>query len=207
MLLNQYASRKARYFNDPGKLDRQVQLLIPNKTRDAINGTVINWQVAATTWASYTATPGREIQQAAQKLGLAAATFRIRYFPGITAEWRVLFGGNFFELISPPIELGRQFYLDLICQAIAPGSMDFNGVGMQSLVVDLTEGTDSQVIAYPVAFASLPSGIKNELLIPVGGSVFEVATVDLSRSTTGHTVNFGASVPGPGYKLSVIVTS
>ena len=121
MLLARYASRKDRSFNDPGKLDRRVTLLKPVKSRDSTGGIVMNWTLVSVVWAGFQATPGREIQQAAQKLGLDTCTFRIRYRSDVTAEWRVLFNTSFFEVISPPVELGRKFYQDLICQAISPG--------------------------------------------------------------------------------------
>lgn len=191
---------------NPGTLDRRVRILSPIEARDAGGGVTTTWQNLGPHWAEYTPQTGREIQQAGQKLALALATFRIRYRQ-INAKWRILYRDTAYELVAPPVEVGRRFRMDLVCQAIDPSTLVFNGVGVQGFIIDLVEGEEFKDIVYDLPFTTDPAATTITLLVPGEGMVFEVAIDDILRDEFGFRAVFGAAVPGPGYRLSVIAAS
>jgi SPP1 family predicted phage head-tail adaptor len=186
-----------------GRFDRRIILLSPLETRDAGGGVVTSWVNVGTFWAQFLPQTGREIQQAAQKLSLAAATFRLRYRQ-VAATWRVMLGEAIYELVAPPVEIGRREYLDLVCQALDRTDLTIDGVGVQALTVDLAVADESKAITYATAFASSPAGVYAQVISPSGGYVISCTIVQASRATTGFTVTLGAAIPATGYKLSII---
>ena len=184
-------------------MDRRIVLLSPLESRDAGGGVVTSWVNVGTFWAQFLPQTGREIQQAAQKLAIAVATFRIRYRQA-AATWRVMLGDAVYELIAPPVEVGRREYLDLVCQALDRTDLTIDGVGVQALTVDLDVDDESKAITYATAFASSPSGVYAQVISPSGGYIIDCVIVEASRSTTGFTVTLGAAIPATGYKLSII---
>ena len=186
-----------------GRMDRRITLYSPLDARDAGGGTVTSWVLVATVWAQFLPQTGREIQQAGQKLALALAGFRIRYRQA-AATWRVLLGETFYELIAPPVEVGRAEYLDLVCQALDRTDLTIDGVDVQALTVDLDVNDESKAITYATAFSASPSGVYALVIAPAGGYVISATILQASRTTTGCTVNLGAAIPATGYKLSII---
>lgn len=71
---------------------------------------------------------------------------------------------------------------------------------------DLTEGESTLVHVYEIAFPSKPRGLKVSLLPPDGGYEFTTAINVTSPSATGFTADFGALVPGPGYRVLIQVS-
>lgn len=105
--------------SDPGRLDRRVTLLAPLTSRDAAGGVVNSWSTVATVWAEWNPQPGREVQQAGQFLPLVVGVMRLRWREGLEASWRVVMGASLFELVAPPVEVGRRVYLDLVLRSIS----------------------------------------------------------------------------------------
>ncbi len=195
---------KAFESTDPGKLDRRITLLSPVETRDAAGGAVTSWVNVATVWAEFTPQPGREIQQAGQKIALAAAMFRIRYRSDIGPKWRLMFGSTVYELTAPPVEVGRHVYLDLVALALERTDLTIDGVGVQARTIDLAEGDETKAFTYLTAFASSPTAVYVSVLPPSGGYVITATVLDATRTAAGATAQLGATIPGPGYKLSII---
>lgn len=106
--------------SNPARLDRLITLRYPLTSRDAAGGTVTTWVDAATPWADWTPQTGREIQQAGQKLAIQVGTLRIRHRTDIDATWRAVMGETVFELLAPPVEIGRRVYLDLAVRSLNP---------------------------------------------------------------------------------------
>lgn len=188
---------------DPGEMDMVVTLLSPVETRDAAGGVVTTWANAGTCWADVDATFGKELQQASQKLGLAATTIRVR-FRAINAKWRVLVGSLIYELIAPPKLIGRNMYFDLLCQAIDPTNLSINGIGIQAFVVALAQGDNTKAITYSAAFNSAPSAVYAVVVAPNGGYVIDCVVRAGSSLASGLIVDLGADVPASGYSLSII---
>jgi SPP1 family predicted phage head-tail adaptor len=185
-----------------GRLDRRVSLLSPIESRDAGGGVVKWWLYRGTTWATVNDVLGRETQEGEQKLGIAAANFRIRYRTGLDATWRAVFDGTRFEFIAPPVEVGRRQFLDLACQGLAPANSTADDVGLLAVTTEIEQGDESKAITYGLSFTDAPDYIYVTLLVPASGDVFEVGSS--LESVSGLTAAFGASVPASGYKLSVI---
>ncbi len=106
--------------SNPARLDRRITLQYALKGRDAAGGVEFTWVDAAEVWADWTPQTGREIQQAGQKLALNVGNLRIRFRTDIDATWRVVLGDAVFELLAPPVEVGRRIYLDLAVRSLSP---------------------------------------------------------------------------------------
>lgn len=72
--------------------------------------------------------------------------------------------------------------------------------------VDLVDGTSSQSVTFAVAFPRAPRGLKVTLAAPSDGYDFTTALVVKSLTATGFDLEYGAVVPGPGYKVLVQVS-
>jgi len=110
---------------DPAQLDRRVVLQARTTTRDAVGGRVETWADLATVWASRRVESGRKYFSGEQKTTEQAVVFRIRYRTGLAAFMRISFGGEYFEVVQKPVELGRRAYLDLITRTVHPTPADF----------------------------------------------------------------------------------
>lgn len=110
--------------SNPARLDRRVTLLAPETSRDAAGGVVKAWLEVGDVWGDWNPQPGRELQQAAQLLPLAVGTLRIRWRAGVGATWRVVMGETVFDLVAPPVEVGRRVYLDLAVRSITGEAPD-----------------------------------------------------------------------------------
>lgn len=188
---------------NPGRLDRRITLLAPLEVRDAAGGVETSWVNVGSFWARFLPLPGREIQQAGQKLALAAATFRLRWRQ-VTAKWRVMLGADVYELIAPPVEVGRREYLDLVCSALDRADLTIDGVGVQAQVVDLAVDDEAKAVTYATAFAAAPRGVYATVLAPSGGYVITATVDESTRTAAGFTARLGAAIPAAGYKLSII---
>jgi SPP1 family predicted phage head-tail adaptor len=100
-----------------GKIDRLVVLQTKSVTRNAVNEEVVDWNTLATVWAERRDLRGREYFQAQQVNAEISAVFRIRYRTDVTATMRLVESGKAYELVAPPVEIGRREGLDLMCAA------------------------------------------------------------------------------------------
>ena len=76
----------------------------------------------------------------------------------------------------------------------------------QTFTVDLENGAASQAVAFSTAFPSVPRGLKATLLPPSDGYEFTAALVVKSLTASGFSLEFGAIVPGPGYRALIQVS-
>jgi SPP1 family predicted phage head-tail adaptor len=106
---------------DPGRYDRRVEIQNRTDTRDAFGAPVPVWSTVARPWGEWFPTPGRETVAAGQLQPLQTGILKIRgYREDITAASRVLLSGVAFELIAPPVELGRRWGLELSLRSLSP---------------------------------------------------------------------------------------
>jgi SPP1 family predicted phage head-tail adaptor len=99
-----------------GRLDQRVT--VENKTvaRNSIGEETETWAALATVWASYRPVRADERIAGAQLQAEFDAVFRIRSLPGVTAESRVTWRGQRFDLVGQPVLVaGRERLLDLYC--------------------------------------------------------------------------------------------
>ncbi len=76
----------------------------------------------------------------------------------------------------------------------------------QTFTLDLEDGAASQAVAFSTAFPSAPRGLKATLLPPSDGYEFTAALVVKSLTADGFSLEFGALVPGPGYRALIQVS-
>jgi len=192
---------------NPGRLDLRVSLFMPAITgRNAGGAVQHSWTLLGKAWAERRPLTGRETQTADQKLALAEAIFRLRYRTDLTNKGRIVHGTSIYDLVAPPMQIDRQAYLDCVCRSLESRTLTGDAIGMQSFDVELNEGDESMAVVFPLSYGATPSGIYPTLVIPAGGYTFNVVVRDGTQSNTGLTLDFGAAVPGPGYKVNFITT-
>ena len=76
----------------------------------------------------------------------------------------------------------------------------------QTFTLDLSNGAASQAVEFAVAFPSAPRGLKATLLPPSDGYEFTAALVVKSLTASGFSLEFGAVVPGPGYRALIQIS-
>lgn len=99
-----------------GKLDRRIVIQAKTSTQDAYGSVSDTWASFAEVWAQYLSGAGNELFTAAQVYADTQGRFRIRYIDGITTEHRVLYNGNYYDILSVD-EIGRREGLELKVKA------------------------------------------------------------------------------------------
>lgn len=103
-----------------GRLDRLITIQSCTKSQDSFKQPIESWANLATNptaWAERRDLRGREYFQARQVNAEVTAVFRIRWRGDITTEMRIVEGATTYEIVSPPIEIGRRQWLDLMVKA------------------------------------------------------------------------------------------
>lgn len=189
---------------NPGRLDRRINFRYPVETRGVGGGVATAWAAPVTkAWGEWLPTTGREFVEAAARVDELTGMLRVRYRSDVLPTWRALVDGATYDIVAV-MERGRRDYLDLMLK-LAPESPAVTA-SAQAFEVDLAEGDINKVITYPVPFDSAPRSIYAQLVMPADGYTFTLAVLEPSRTVSGCTIEFGASVPGAGYKLSLLVT-
>lgn len=75
-----------------------------------------------------------------------------------------------------------------------------------TFIIDLVEGEFENDVVFDVAFPRVPRGLKATLLPPVDGYHFTNALIANSLTASGFTLQYGATVPGPGYRAQIKVS-
>lgn len=100
-----------------GELRDYVHLQKPTYTTDdagAVMPTV--WTTQASVWAKVDPLSDSMSAQAAQAFGSISHRVTIRYYPGITSGWRILFGTRVLDVVGPPRDVEeRHVYMELRC--------------------------------------------------------------------------------------------
>lgn len=82
-----------------GELRHRVTIQQNNSTsRDAVGAEVPNWQDVATVWAAVEPLRGREYLESQQVNAEVDTRIRIRHYPGITPDMRVIWGSRIYEI-------------------------------------------------------------------------------------------------------------
>lgn len=101
-----------------GKLDQRVILKSRATTRDAMGGAVVTYNAIATVWAEAYMLRGREFFAARQEQAEVTVRFRLRYRADLAVDWRVQWDGVDYDILSPPILIGRKEGLELMCATV-----------------------------------------------------------------------------------------
>lgn len=101
-----------------GQLDRRIEIQEPTETRTATGGVETTWAAVARCWAgvSYQLTGNNEDVQGDQPVATTRVTFTIRYRDGLTAKMRILYSGDYYDLMPPFAEVGRKQYMIIQAQ-------------------------------------------------------------------------------------------
>lgn len=83
-----------------GKLRHRLKLQSKTVTRDSYGAETIVWTEEAIVWGSVEPISGREYFLAKQVQAETTHKIRIRYYSGLRADWRILFGARIFEIDS-----------------------------------------------------------------------------------------------------------
>lgn len=111
-------------FNNPGRLDRRIQLLAPTTARNSIGEEITTYVEAATVWAQWLPQSSREFIAAQARHAETTGIFRIRHRNFLGAQYRVQLGDDVFTLTGDPIEVGRRDFLDLPVAALDQSPSD-----------------------------------------------------------------------------------
>lgn len=99
-----------------GALDRRVVLQRKDETRDPVTGAVrVQWVDVQAVWAHLRYLNGVEMLKADTVVSSAKVSIRIRHREDVGAAWRVVYGGQYFDILAVlPDGQGRE-YVDLAC--------------------------------------------------------------------------------------------
>ena len=83
-----------------GKLDQRIQIQQNTPTRDDTADEIDSWSELDTVWAGVTPGSSTEKQQGQQELAQSIYDFLIRYRSDVTPLMRILYEGNYYDIIS-----------------------------------------------------------------------------------------------------------
>jgi SPP1 family predicted phage head-tail adaptor len=100
-----------------GRLDRRITIQRRTETTNPSNNeSIFNWVDVVTCWAEFESNRGQEFFSANQKQAETVGLFRMRYFPGIVAEMRIIFDGSYFDITAVNPMRGRNTGLELMAK-------------------------------------------------------------------------------------------
>ena len=112
-----YSSRRSSGVNEPGRLDRRVQLQSRTATQGGSGEEADGWTTFATVWASKHPMSSQRFFAAESKHAENLVRYRIRYRSDVRPLMRLVHGSASFEILGID-EAGRQHMLDLACRAV-----------------------------------------------------------------------------------------
>lgn len=104
-----------------GRLDRLITIQSFTKAVDAFHQPIETWanlDTNPTVWAERRDLRGREYFQAQQVNAEVTAIYRLRWRGDLTTQMRIVDSGVTYEIVSPPIEIGRREGLELMVKAV-----------------------------------------------------------------------------------------
>lgn len=103
---------------DPGRLNRQVSIMVQSTDVDAIGQPLNTWTELRKAWADIRHPRGLEAIKADKPTSIVAASIRIRYSTSVTSAMRVHYGASVYEIEAViHDEQGRQ-WSDLVCKLV-----------------------------------------------------------------------------------------
>jgi len=101
-----------------GQLDRRIEIQTPTETRTATGGVETTWAAFARCFAgvTYPLTGNNEDVLGDQPVATTRVMFTIRYRDELTEKMRILYAGEYYDLMPPFAEAGRKQYLIIQAQ-------------------------------------------------------------------------------------------
>jgi SPP1 family predicted phage head-tail adaptor len=92
-----------------GELDKLIEIQAPSKVPDGMGGFTQSFKTVFTVWGSIWPLNGQEAIAAMQAGGTITHRIRIRFKPvNIRTSWRIKYGDKYFNIASPPVNLGGE---------------------------------------------------------------------------------------------------
>jgi SPP1 family predicted phage head-tail adaptor len=102
---------------DIGDLDRRVTLLTVSTAQDPNTGEEVEtFTAGATVWGQKLDVTGRERFGASQVNAEVDTKFMLRYRTGITPEMKLRCDGVDYDIVVPPIEIGRREWMQILAR-------------------------------------------------------------------------------------------
>ena len=101
-----------------GDLRHSIELQSYTSTPNGMGGFLQSWSTTATVWAAIWPTSASEQKKAAAPTMVATHQIRIRYYPGLSAAWRVRFGLRYFSIVSIVNHEEHNVQVDLLCREV-----------------------------------------------------------------------------------------
>lgn len=100
-----------------GNLDRRVTLMTVTRSQDPNTGEEVETFVAGqTVWGQKLDVTGKEFFSAGQINAEVNTKFIIRYRTGVTPDMKLRCEGVDYDIMHPPIELGRRQWLQILAK-------------------------------------------------------------------------------------------
>lgn len=99
-----------------GRLRHRIQIKSPVEARNAYGEKIVTWSTLVTLWASVEPIFGREFFDAEQVQSEISHKVRMRYYPGITPQMRVVHDGRTLEIKTVINVRERDTEMDLMCR-------------------------------------------------------------------------------------------
>ncbi len=99
-----------------GLLRDRVTLQSRTLSASALGDQTATWATEATVWANVQEVSGSEPQQSAQVQADTSCVVELRYHSGLDPSWRLLFGGNAYQITGVTNPDGRKRFHRLTCQ-------------------------------------------------------------------------------------------
>lgn len=102
-----------------GRMDRRIVIQSVSRVQDASGEPLESWSTLATVWAAVSPIRGNERFVDSQEKAERTTRFRIRYRSDVTADNRISYDGNIYD-IEAVIELSRQEGLEILTSTDNP---------------------------------------------------------------------------------------
>lgn len=104
---------------DSGKLNKRITLQYQTKVPDGMGSFTVTWTDAATVWAAIWPMTGSEAVQSMQSDMVITTRIRIRYRSVLRPDWRISYGGRYFNIVSIINPSERNEWLDIMAREAA----------------------------------------------------------------------------------------
>lgn len=83
-----------------GQMRERVTVQAPTEQQNPFGEASVTWEDAGTVWASVQGLSSREVLQAQQANAIISHKIRMRFFPGLTHQHRIVWRGRIMEIAS-----------------------------------------------------------------------------------------------------------
>jgi len=100
-----------------GLLDRSVEIQVAAESAGTAGEVSRVWSMVTKVWAQVIPMPGREVFRSDRDVAVRTARFIMRYVDGITAKHRLVYAGDYWNVLSVG-EIGRKEGLEILAEVV-----------------------------------------------------------------------------------------